>query len=402
MLACARLGAVHSVVFGGFAANELAVRIDDAEPKVVVSASCGIEVSRVVEYKPLLDRRSSWRRTSPSTCVVLQRPQAAAATDRAPRRRLARARSAGAEPADVRPGRGDRPALRPLHLGHDRQAQGRRARQRRSRGRAALVAWRTSTTSGRATSGGPPPTSAGWSATPTSSTRRCWSGARRCSTRASRSARRTPARSGGSSREHGVKALFTAPTAIRAIKKEDPDGALLAGARHVVAADAVPRRRAARPGHLAVGDRAARRPGDRPLVADRDRLADRGQPARARADADQARLADGAGARLRRAGPRPVGQARSGRAPRARSASSCRCRRARCRRCGATTSGSSRRTCRRSTATTSPATAATSTRTATSSSWAAPTTSSTSPGTGSRPARWRRCSPAIPRSPSAR
>ena len=55
MLACARLGAIHSVVFGGFAANELAVRIDDAQPKVVVSASCGVEVSRVVEYKPLLD-----------------------------------------------------------------------------------------------------------------------------------------------------------------------------------------------------------------------------------------------------------------------------------------------------------------------------------------------------------
>ena len=56
MLACARLGAVHSVVFGGFAANELAARIEDAQPKVLVSASCGIEVSRVVEYKPLLDR----------------------------------------------------------------------------------------------------------------------------------------------------------------------------------------------------------------------------------------------------------------------------------------------------------------------------------------------------------
>ncbi|MDH5748453.1 MAG: AMP-binding protein, partial [Rhodospirillales bacterium] len=55
MLACARLGAVHSVVFGGFAAHELAVRIDDAKPKVVVSASCGIEVGRVIPYKPLLD-----------------------------------------------------------------------------------------------------------------------------------------------------------------------------------------------------------------------------------------------------------------------------------------------------------------------------------------------------------
>ena len=55
MLACARLGAVHSVVFGGFAATELAVRIDDARPAVVVSASCGIEPSRIVEYKPMFD-----------------------------------------------------------------------------------------------------------------------------------------------------------------------------------------------------------------------------------------------------------------------------------------------------------------------------------------------------------
>jgi len=55
MLACARLGAVHSVVFGGFAANELATRIDDAKPKVVVSASCGVEVKRIIPYKPLLD-----------------------------------------------------------------------------------------------------------------------------------------------------------------------------------------------------------------------------------------------------------------------------------------------------------------------------------------------------------
>ena len=56
MYACARIGAIHSVVFGGFASNELAVRIDDATPKVIVSASCGIEVTRIVEYKPLLDR----------------------------------------------------------------------------------------------------------------------------------------------------------------------------------------------------------------------------------------------------------------------------------------------------------------------------------------------------------
>ena len=78
MLACARIGAVHSVVFGGFAAQELAARIDDAQPVVVVSASCGIEVSRVVEYKPILDRAIELSRHKPRWCVVLQRLQATA------------------------------------------------------------------------------------------------------------------------------------------------------------------------------------------------------------------------------------------------------------------------------------------------------------------------------------
>ena len=78
ILACARLGAVHSVVFGGFAANELATRIDDARPKVIVSASCGIEVNRVVEYKPLLDEAIRLAQHKPAACLVLQRPQAPA------------------------------------------------------------------------------------------------------------------------------------------------------------------------------------------------------------------------------------------------------------------------------------------------------------------------------------
>ncbi|MGE5503980.1 MAG: propionyl-CoA synthetase [Actinomycetota bacterium] len=78
MLACARLGAVHSVVFGGFAANELATRIDDAKPKVIVSASCGIEVNRVIAYKPLLDHAIELSSHKPAACVILGRPQAKA------------------------------------------------------------------------------------------------------------------------------------------------------------------------------------------------------------------------------------------------------------------------------------------------------------------------------------
>jgi len=78
MLACARLGAVHSVVFGGFAPNELAVRIDDATPKVLVTASCGIEFARVIEYKPLVDQALEIAEFPPENTVVLQRPQAQA------------------------------------------------------------------------------------------------------------------------------------------------------------------------------------------------------------------------------------------------------------------------------------------------------------------------------------
>ncbi|MFI5100501.1 MAG: propionyl-CoA synthetase [Actinomycetes bacterium] len=75
MLACARLGAVHSVVFGGFAPAELALRIDDAAPRVVLTASCGIEGSRVIAYKPLLDHALELAGHRPEHCVVLQRPQ---------------------------------------------------------------------------------------------------------------------------------------------------------------------------------------------------------------------------------------------------------------------------------------------------------------------------------------
>jgi propionyl-CoA synthetase len=78
MLAVARLGAIHSVVFGGFAPPELAVRIDDATPKVIMTASCGIEVKKVIEYKPLVDKAFDLARHKPQSCVVLQRPQATA------------------------------------------------------------------------------------------------------------------------------------------------------------------------------------------------------------------------------------------------------------------------------------------------------------------------------------
>jgi propionyl-CoA synthetase len=81
MLACARIGAVHSVVFGGFAANELAKRIDDARPRMILSASCGIEVNRVIPYKPLLDGAVQMASHKVERCVILQRPELAAPLD---------------------------------------------------------------------------------------------------------------------------------------------------------------------------------------------------------------------------------------------------------------------------------------------------------------------------------
>jgi propionyl-CoA synthetase len=102
MLACARVGAVHSVVFGGFAAHELAVRIDDAAPKVVVSASCGIEVSRILEYKPILDRAIELAGHKPERCVIVQRAAAPAVLS-AGRDLDWEQAMAGAEPVDCVP-----------------------------------------------------------------------------------------------------------------------------------------------------------------------------------------------------------------------------------------------------------------------------------------------------------
>lgn len=109
MLACARLGAVHSVVFGGFAAAELAVRIDDATPKAIIGASCGLEPGRVIHYKPLLDAAIDMARHKPEFCVIFQREQEVA--------KLIEGRDHdwhgfqhGVTPADCVPVRGDHPA----------------------------------------------------------------------------------------------------------------------------------------------------------------------------------------------------------------------------------------------------------------------------------------------------
>jgi propionyl-CoA synthetase len=228
MLACARLGAVHSVVFGGFAANELAVRIDDAQPKVVVSASCGIEPTRVVEYKPLLDRALELAGHEPSSCVVLQRPQAAAT--------LVEGRDLDWNTA-IRAGRAnpapcaDVAATDPLYILYTSGTTGKpKGILRDNGGHAVALAWSMRKVydidAGQVW----------WTASDVGwvvghsyivygpliagATTVLYEG-KPVGTPDAGAFWRVVA-------EHGVEALFTAPTAIRAIKKEDPEGILVA------------------------------------------------------------------------------------------------------------------------------------------------------------------------------
>jgi propionyl-CoA synthetase len=225
MLACARIGAVHSVVFGGFAAAELATRIDDAAPKVVVSASCGIEVSRVVEYKPILDRAIDLARHKPDRCVILQRPQATAALTAG--RDLSWAEAvAGAEPVGCVPVA----ATDPLYILYTSGTTAKPKGVVRDNGGHA-VALRWSMTNIYDTGPGEvfwAASDVGWvvghsyivyAPLLTGCTTVLYEG-KPVGTPDAGAFWRVCA-------EHQVKALFTAPTAFRAIKKEDPQGKLL-------------------------------------------------------------------------------------------------------------------------------------------------------------------------------
>jgi len=223
MLACARLGAIHSVVFGGFAPHELAIRIDDAKPTVIVSASCGIEGQRVIEYKPLLDRAIEMAAHKPARCIIFQRPMAPASL-LAGRDLDWREAIDGAQPAACVPVA----ATDPLYILYTSGTTGRpKGVVRDNGGHAVALRW------SMANVYGVQPGDVYWAASDVG-----WvvghsyivygpllAGCTTVMYEGKPVGTPDPGAFWRVIAEHDVAVLFTAPTAFRAIKKEDPTGA---------------------------------------------------------------------------------------------------------------------------------------------------------------------------------
>jgi propionyl-CoA synthetase len=226
MLACARIGAIHSVVFGGFAAKELATRIDDAKPKVIVSASCGIEGQKVVHYKPLLDGAIDLAAHKPDHCIVKQRPQELA--DLVPGRDVLWEDAVDSvAPAECVPVRSEDPVYILYTSGTTGIPKG---VVRATGGHLVTLKWTMSNIYGMA------PGDVYWAASDVG-----WVVGHSyivyaplfhgCTTVVYEGKPVGTPNAGAFWRvisQHKVKSMFTAPTALRAIKKEDPEGKLLA------------------------------------------------------------------------------------------------------------------------------------------------------------------------------
>ncbi len=225
MLACARIGAIHSVVFGGFAAKELATRIDDCQPKMVLSASCGIEPSRQVAYKPLLDEAIEIAKHKPETCIIKQRPQLIAELKDGRDQDWDAALEA-ASPADCVPVE----ATDPLYILYTSGTTGQpKGVVRDNGGHATAIHWSMKNIYNVE------PGDVYWAASDVG-----WvvghsyivygpllAGCTTVMYEGKPVGTPDPGAFWRVISEHGVKVLFTAPTAFRAIKKEDPQGAYM-------------------------------------------------------------------------------------------------------------------------------------------------------------------------------